>query len=142
VVIDTRNSDDGEFVLDDLFAWATATFGLREPKSPPKRNFLSSLIVDLDERVMSRMTAFAEIADLLAREMAVSYGTSFPYSYSKLGFSCDPTILPPSTVRTEFSLERRANTSFSASRFYCQSPFRTRTAVEILEKVERLFLRG
>ena len=142
VVIDTRNSDDGEFVLDDLFAWATATFGLRPLRTPMKRSYLSSIVAELDERVASKMNLFAEIAEILARQFSVQYEKGYPYSFSKFGFSCDPTVLAPGTVRTEFSIERRANHSFDTNLFYCQSPFPTRTTAELLERVEQLLLRG
>lgn len=142
IVVDTNHSDDGEFVLDDLITWATSTFGLRQPITELKPVFLSSLIVELDENISKRMDAFTQISSMLSKELLKLNGIEGQYDYSRLAFNCDPALLPQGSMRTEFLIERRANVPFSENRFFCYSPFRTTTTVEILERIEALLVRG
>jgi hypothetical protein len=142
IVVDATNSDDCEFVLEDLIAWATPTFGLRSPSTPPKLMFLSAVIVELDENISTRMDAFAEISSLLTSALATHTGINGSFDYSRLAFNCDPTLLPQGSLRTEFLIERRVGQPYSESRFFCHAPFRTRLLVDLLEKIEALLARG
>ncbi len=47
-VMNTRNTDDFDVVMDDFITWASHTFNLREPRTWLPRRYQSRIIVDLE----------------------------------------------------------------------------------------------
>jgi hypothetical protein len=137
IVVDAFSSDDAELFFKDIFAWATKEFGLRSPQNEIKKLFISNVIVEFERPVEKMITGLELISSMASQELAKHSNINEPAQFFRLAFNCDPQRLPPNSIRTDFIIERRTNSPYSANRFFCSGPLRTSDLLGFLERFEK-----
>jgi hypothetical protein len=147
--VTTTSTDVGNAFLDDLFSFLDSEFGFRLTSAPYKTSYASVLIVEFDVKLEEKILLLGRIATLLSEMWG---DAEKPFNLQRLAFGRQregaPTsviaaaLIPQSQVAvveaTDFTIERRAGTPFSANRYFCAAPFTTEDHIKSLERIEKL----
>jgi hypothetical protein len=136
VVIDAISSEDADTFFDEIFRWTIDTFGLRRPSKEPTKRYLSNVVVEFEEGVEKLIPAFSLISDIATRRLQANTNLKLPSLFTRLVFSCDPSELPPNSIRSDLIIERRLDHSYGANRFFCSGPYPTPVLIETLQEIE------
>ena len=138
-VTSPKSTDDADIFLDDLVSFVGATFQLDTNQVYP-RFYQSQLEVILDGSVKERFDLLQPLGDAITN-LIKTYGFPAVSKYEPTGFSMyfDPTkATEPLTLATVFTVERRAQTSFSENKYYSQASLKTSDHQAVLEQLEKL----
>lgn len=137
IVVDAMTTEDADMLFEDIFDWASGAFGLKRPQSDPKKFYLSNVVVEFDTAVENMIPAFQKVLAIIRPEIKSYARVKVDAELLRLTFNCDPLEMPPSTVRTDFIIERRNSTPYANNRFFCSAPFPTNTLIAKLEEIEQ-----
>jgi hypothetical protein len=141
-IVASANTDVAEQALNILIDYLNREFGYRMEGASAKRLYVSTVVVEFEKDFESMIPQIGTIQSLLSRIL------SHAEPYKLIRISCSPGTggmpnLPPlnpldNLERTDFTIERRVGSHFSANRFFCTAPMRTGDHVRLLEEIERL----
>ncbi len=136
IVIDATTTEDAELFYEDILDWASGAFGLRRPRTEPKKFYISNVIVEFDAAFETAIPAFRKILAIVNSALREYARVKIDANLTRLSFSCDPQELPPNTIRPDFIIERRAGAPYDFNRYFCAGPLPTRTLIAKLEEIE------
>jgi hypothetical protein len=137
--VETLNTGDADLVLNDFLAWLSQTFGTRQPTAVRTRVYRSVVVVEFGRSIDVALKHFSMLQSACAGAWQAAYGYDILLSLERFALEADPASVPPYT-NTKFVIERRANTPFSANRYYCGAPLPTIAHLRLLEQIEKTLL--
>jgi hypothetical protein len=136
-VFTKSNTDDSEWVVNDLVAWMAERYGLdRTVISPDYPNSQLEVVLEGSiDGITDKLAGLGkEIADLLRR-----YGHTTPdFQLSGFSMHVDSSLAELVPVPTSFSIEHRIGASYQENRYFSQAPLHTRDHEKILRRLEEL----
>jgi hypothetical protein len=132
VTTDTRYSD---IVMEDFIEWVTKSFDLKPRQTLVPRQHASSIVVEF-ERAFDKLLRHSFSSEF-SSTLKEHHGFAQPVNLSKLAFSIDPMLLPPSR-NGQLIIERRAGVTYSKNRFFCSAPLPTDVLIHLMEKFEQI----
>jgi hypothetical protein len=139
IIVDSLNTDDAEFIMQDLLEWARTTFAFRPILTVIPRRFTSSVTVQFDEPIEPKLRGLSAITKYMAAAFKESYGDDIDVSLLRIALNADPLTVPP-LRNTQFLIERRIQRPYSENRYHCIAPLRTEDHIALLENIERALL--
>jgi hypothetical protein len=137
LIVDARNTEDAEFILQDFAAWAVATFALRERKTIIPKIFTSSITVEFNGTLESALKGVETITKHVSNAFAQAYDWhDININLMRLAVNADPQTVPH-LRNTQFLIERRLQRPYTENRYLCTAPLRTEDHIALLEKIER-----
>jgi len=138
IVADAYETTQAEWLLQDFMQWGQGTLGLRSPIRAPKKSYFAQIIVEFVNDVSTLVAPWSSVIDRLFEIYNDLYGVSIAPGLNRLSLECDKMALPPRTVSTDFTIERRANHPFEENRFWCQAAIHTEQLIQLLEHIDEL----
>jgi hypothetical protein len=143
-VTTVTNTDEADYVVDDMMSWAINALAFREPQTIFPRHYESALIVEFDREVDNLLRPFENLRAGFQRSLDSAYDLNSKVSFATFAISSDPLqlagqLLPPlsNVLKPELGLVRRANAPFSANRFFSLAPLKTEAHRLLLEEFEQ-----
>jgi hypothetical protein len=137
IVINAKSTDNAVHFLEDVLKWMREENSFREFITPPKRRFLSQIVVEFDRPMAGIISLYHDINGMLSHALEEIYEEKISYGLGKLEFEFDKTSRNASMIVPKFYIERRFGVSYERERYYCGAPFKTQTHIEILQEIER-----
>jgi hypothetical protein len=137
LLVETKNTDDADLVIDDLILWAVATFGFREPQKHTPRKHGSNLVVDFDASIDRFLSNFGLVAGLFESAVKAAQGIEIETHLTRLAIGADPQDGLPAKPTT-FFIEVRLNTPFAEKRYFSGAPLTSDAHLELLAKIEKV----
>jgi hypothetical protein len=139
IVVSSR-TEFAEKGLDALVKYLNQAFGYRMEGPSAKRSFQSTVVVEFERSFTEIIPSLVALQGVLAQKQQA------PFEMLRLSFANATGGMPnPQTAnpldgieRTDFTIERRVGSPFSANRFFCTAPMRTREHLDCLEALEQL----
>jgi len=100
----------------------------------------SSVVVEFAHDAERLIAGFDKLFQILGAAIEKRYGIASPYDLRSILLSCDPGLLPSSAINTDFTIQRRAEVSFSQNRYFCTGPFPTDEMLDLLAQIEQALL--
>lgn len=132
IVSARATSDVLDAFLDDLYAFVAADFGI-EKGTPETRNYETSVIVTMDERVARKFDFLEGLRNDLA-----GFRNDGEYHFS--GLRLEPDMGNTTTV-PRFVFERRIRVPFSENQWFSAAPLKTADLLATLDNLEAQLLR-
>ena len=139
IIIDTFNSNMSDIILDDLLTWTVQTFNTKERISPPNRTYASVVVAEFEREFEPMLGVFVKVGKLLSKALQSAYGWDYEYNLHRIALAVDPTAIPP-LRNTQFFMERRTQSPYSANRYYCGAPLPNDQHIDLLQTIERELL--
>jgi hypothetical protein len=136
IVINAKNTENAELFLEDVLDWMRDENSFRDFITPPRRRFLSQLVVEFDRPMSGLISAFEDINAMLSESLEEIYGEGIYFELGRIDLEFDKTSKNASMVVPKFYIERRLGIPYERERYYCGAPFKTHTHIEILRKIE------
>jgi hypothetical protein len=140
ITVDTYNTSDSDFVIDDIIPWARQTFGLRKPKTIIGRKYISHIVAELDNKAGNLLPAFKMISDAASLALKEAYNVEIPIELSGASWGSDINPSPATVLSAEFNFHRRISRPYSESRFFFIAPVPTDIHIRWIETVEAALL--
>jgi hypothetical protein len=137
IVVDTRSSTkDCAVVVQDFLDFVHESFGA--VIQPTRQMTLSNIIFQSEMKLANVHPILAHIAELIAASVSRDFGQSVVVEPSALHIGADLSQikLQPSA----FTIERRADTPFSANTYFSAAPLGTEEHLKALSEVESALL--
>lgn len=136
LAVTTTDTDDAEFVLNDLFAWLKGTFHLREPTTPPIRFYQSDLVVKFNNDPSAAFGGLSEFISLIQAQMIPSNArTKKPVQFNYIAFGADPV---GAGVSPEFTVARRLGVPWDLGMYFSKAHMTTQNHIRALELLDAL----
>jgi hypothetical protein len=143
-VITSTSTDVANLIMDDLTHFLDETFKYKFRESSQKRSFVSTVIVQFDNRLEEKISALSAIIKIVNQ---AKNSKDEEFSLNKLAFSTGPR--PPAVAmpfqshlniieKAEYLIERRASAAFSENRYFCSAPLHTADHIKTLEDIEKI----
>jgi hypothetical protein len=134
VIINSRNTNDADKIMDDFIQWAITDLHFREPVTKIPRTYQSQVVVSLNQSLNSFMVQFDKIKDITERAFNADKN-----SLNLVRLSIGPQ--PPGTLpyRTTWQIERRIASPFVPDRYFSTAPLTTPAHLEMLTAIEAAF---
>jgi len=140
VIVDALNTDDAEYVMEDVLSWTTVSFGLKERRTIIPPRFTSLVNIEFEAPVEPSIDRLMAITKCIAASFNRAYGSSVEINLLRLAFNADPLSVP-NLVNTQFFIERRIQRPYSENRYQSGAPLRTEDHIGLLESIEDALLR-
>ena len=143
--IQSLTTQHSDLVLESLISLLDESFGFRIRASDFKRDHASNVVVQFDKSVENVVEAIARIGDLVRERLSLPKDQ--PYSLKRLAFGKEPVVAAENAQvlagleavdYMDFTIERRANASFSENRYFAGAPMSTESLFRTLEAIEQL----
>lgn len=138
------NTEDADYIVEDMSTWSMSTFGLRAPQTSFPRIYESALVIDFDRDPDGLLRTFQKLVASLGRSLSTLYGIHASVNLAGFGMGVDPMYLVgqlpppvPAILKNEFSLVRRTNAPYAGNRFFSLAPLPTDAHRDLLEEFER-----
>jgi hypothetical protein len=135
ILVGCWNTEDADFITDDLLDWSIKTFGLRRPTTRIPRKYVSHVIVDFDASIDRLVLAFSTIARTYEAALETETGTKTDIHLNKFVLSSDPASGTPPT-QTSFSIEPRVNVPYADMRYFSTAALTTAGHLKFLAALE------
>lgn len=136
LVLETRTStDDSKSLLEDILLWGRDKFKLTyEPGMIKKYGYVSDLTFHSEAPVLS----VSPLMDLIARKMSASLTEIWqePIQYEPLDLKVGHDPLTRKWGIAPFQITRRAESPFSAKKYFSEAPLPTDLHISLLEEYE------
>lgn len=136
-LVSTFNTDDSDFVTDDLAQWATREFQLRPILTNLPRIYASQVVVDFDISLDVFVDKMEEIQKLIKTAIQKTSGKQYDLHVSRITVSGDPLDIR-FPAQSTFYIEPRAGRPFDAHRYMSGAPVTTAAHLELLAAIEKL----
>jgi hypothetical protein len=139
VIVDALNTDDAEYVMEDVLSWTTTTFGLKERRTIIPPRFTSLVTIEFEGSIEQSIDRLMTITQSMAASFNRAYGGSVEINLLRLAFNADPLSVP-NLLNTQFYIERRLQRPYSENRYQSGAPLRTEDHIGLLETIENALL--
>lgn len=133
------NTNDADFVLQDVWAWAKHALGLREPTTQRLKLYESHFVVEFGSSIDDALTIFENVRAELHGALRNVYNQELPVNFNRITFSVDPIIQVEAQlqlVRTELWIERKTGTPYTQNRYFSACGLPTNIHAQLLERFE------
>jgi hypothetical protein len=138
VAISNTTEHSGAF-LDDLMEFVIREFQFRQPISPIKKVYTSTLTVEFKNSVANLLAKQGALLALVGTYLNAPQGTSYGVEVTRLEFSLDdPTAA--FNARPRLILESRVTVPLARRRYYSSAAIHTRDHMELLSRIEEAFM--
>jgi hypothetical protein len=135
IIVDSVNTDDAEFILEDVISWVTATFALQPMLTIIPRRFTSAVTIEFTKPVEPYLKGLSAMAGQMANAFKQTYGEEVHLNLMRLAINADPLTVTH-LKNTQFLIERRIQRPYAENRYHCTAPLRTEDHVALLENIE------
>jgi len=135
IIVDAINTDDAEFILDDLILWTKNQFEVRDRLTEIPRTYSSLVTVEFDRAIEPTLRGVEAFVKNLELALKKAYGWNLETKILRLGINADPQSVPP-LRNTQFFIERRIGRPYSENRYQSGAPLRTKEHVVLLQNIE------
>ena len=131
------NTDDSRNILEHILEWAAKNVGLTYSSGMIKRwGYISQLIFYSDYPLLQMMSpSLNKLAKKTTDVVDGLFGEGLVYEVSKIIVGHDPLKRQGSIAGV--SIEHRANTLFSANKFFSEAPLPTDAHISFLQELEQ-----
>ncbi len=133
-----HNTDDAERFIEDILNWSKKEFGLRDVVSPPRKLYISTVVVDFEMDIDAIIQPMRDLQQLCAGYLVEHRNVVDDVRITRLAFGVDPLKALKDSAIPDFLIERRASHPFDDNRLISQAPLPTSVHLEFLEKLEKL----
>jgi hypothetical protein len=143
-VITSTSTDIANTIMDDLTNFLDEKFKYKFHSTPQNRSFVSSIIVQFDERFEERISALGAIIEIVnaARSMTDAFQLQrIAFGLGKARRAANPFVQQSQIdviEAAEYAIERRGNAALSENRYFCSAPLKTADHIRTLEEIEKL----
>jgi hypothetical protein len=141
LIVDAHNTDDAEFITEDVLEWARTAFAFRGRQTIIPRLFTSITTVEFDGAIEPALIGLTKISKCMSDAYSRAYSHEIDTHLLRLSFQADPLLVPPFR-NTQFFIERRIQRPYSENRYQCGAPLRTEDHIELLKTIEATVLRA
>jgi hypothetical protein len=137
LLLDTRVSTaESERIIEEGLAWGVKEFGLvYEAKMIKRRGYLSNLTFYSDCPTLLRSNSpVSKLNERIYDSVSKISGDKTPWEPIVLTFHSE--AIPRKPVGAAFTIQRRAETSFSENKYYSEAPLPTGEHIAMLEAFE------
>ena len=138
LAVDCKITDDAELALADIMQWMRDALGFRDFQRPPKQIFATALIVEFEKPIEKFFHQWGRMHEILSAPIRELYDVKFPIHLFRIVWGCDPQQLHKANIFSDFQIERRLGELYSAGRFHCTGPVKTKQMIATLEAIEAL----
>jgi hypothetical protein len=135
VLIQTRDTESCELVLNDFLEWSKEKFRLRAATSRPTIRYFSSVVVEFDRSIEKFFSQFELLRAAYSKAFRDSTGRAIEVTDIRYAMSADPSVLPPN-INTTFLLERRNGSPFTSNRYFSSAPLKNKDLLAILTMLD------
>jgi hypothetical protein len=139
IIVDCQNTDDAEYVTEDIMEWTRTSFAFREQRTNIRRRFTSVITIEFDGAIETAIGAIETIAKSMSAAYNRAYGERIDVKLLRLSLNADPLSIPP-LVNTQFYVERRIQRPYAENRYQSGAPLRTEEHIGLLETIEASLL--
>jgi hypothetical protein len=136
LIVDATNTDDAEYIMEDLVTWASATFALRQPITIIPRRFTSVITIEFETPIERALKGLSTISEYMSEAFKHTYNEDIAANLLRLSLNADPLTIPPFR-NTQFFIERRIQRPYIENRYQSGAPLRTEEHIALLENIER-----
>ncbi len=127
--------------LEDVMRFVIEEFQFRTPISLIKKINVSILTVEFDRSVAAMFANHEALMSLVGGYLNAPLHTSHPTEVSRLDISLDDSNAAPN-ARPKLILESRSTVPLARRRYYSNAALHTKDHLELLAKIEEIFIRG
>jgi hypothetical protein len=130
IIINSRNTEDSDVVMDDFLSWLSRNHGLREPITRIPRKYQSRIVVSISgglDKFMPRFQSMSRIA-------SEAFGTDDGLHLIRLSIGPNPPGQLP--YQTTWQIEPRIGQPFVPDRFFSSAPLPTEAHIQLLAELE------
>jgi|SRR6185369_4194532 len=135
IVVECRDTEACDIVLDDAIAYIKEKFKFREPAHIAPRKYVSVVVVNFDNDISNLLKGFSKIKRLLESSLVESNAISADIHVGRLTLLADPALHPEHT-NTEFVLEQRVNRPFSENSFFSKAALSSQLHLKLLQQID------
>lgn len=131
IIVNSRNTEDADKIMDEFFEWALAEFHLREPTTEIPRTYQSRVVVAFDRSLNTFLNHFVAIKDVLTKAFDAD-GVDLNVVRLTIGPH------PPGTLpyKSTWAIEARTIGPFVPNRYFSAAPLSTPAHLEMLAELE------
>jgi hypothetical protein len=139
-VVIARNTDDADFIADDLIGKLDTQLGYKIRANLKSRDYQSTLVVEFDPSLEQQISAFARAEEIINREIprpSSPFKTKrLAFGYGDIGIALNRPFSLDDIPNSDFTIDRRAGESYDRNRYYAAAPLRTSEHARVLALVE------
>lgn len=132
IIVNSRNTDDCDAVIDDIFPWLCDSFGFREPETRMPRRYVSVVVVDFDVALDSFLVKFQNLQQIVSEAISANRGEKRELRVAQIMLATNIADANREYVR----LEVRQGATVE-NRYFCNAPLPTRAHLEMLAALEK-----
>jgi hypothetical protein len=136
IIVDATNTDDAEYITDDLMNWSFTAFSFRPRKIIIPPIFSSVVTIEFDYDIERALKGLGAITTRLNAALNNAYGWDHDIRLLRLGINADPQAIPP-LRNTQFFIERRLGRPYGENRYQSGAPLRTEDHLGLLTAIEQ-----
>jgi hypothetical protein len=141
LIVDSMNTGNAEFILEDFILWTKNLLGLRDRITQIPRTYSSLVTVEFDRPIEDALRGVEVFTGSLNAALKHAYGWDLETNILRFGINADPQSVPP-LRNTHFFIERRIGRPYSENRYQSGAPLRTEEHLELLETIETNLFRS
>lgn len=141
IVAVANTTERSSAFLNDIVEFVISKFQFRRPISPIKKVYVSIITVEFDNSVASLFDKYAGLMSLVAGYLNAPLGTLHRVAVTRLDFSLDDASVSLS-ARPKLILESRASVPLARRRYFSNAALHTKDHLELLGKIEEMFMRS
>ena len=138
-IVTSRTTDVADLIVNDYVSRLDSKFGYRFAQARQHRTHHSSVVVQFEGGIETRLRALGAIEEILNLHIP---RPDVPFKIKRLGFGYGdiPAIPMMFSIdafdKSDFVIERRASEPYSENRYFCSAPTSTNEHVRILGMIE------
>lgn len=141
VFCESETTEDARLIIDDFILWIQHAFGVRPQRTHVGRWHFSTLVVEFASEINAALSSLRHTQSAYQAAMKETYGVDAPSLPSRIAFGPDPSNYNPH-FQSEFLIERRIGTSYTANRFFCRAQLPTSIHLSLLQDFENEILQA
>jgi len=144
-VITSTSTEVANAIMDDLAKFLDEKFKYKFHSTPQTRNFVSTIIVQFDERFEEKISALRAMIGMVN---AARNSKEDDFQLQRIAFGLGKRPQQPNLFiqqsqidfveAAEYALERRTGVPLSENRYFCSAPLSTADHIRTLEEIERI----
>jgi hypothetical protein len=137
ILLDTRISTaESERIIGEALTWAASKFGLvYSPKMITRRGYVSNLTFRSDAPILGKDNSpVARLVQGVSEAFSKITGDKTPWGPSILTLNSEH--IPRKPLHAPFTIQRRAETTFSENKYFSEAPLPTDQHIALLEAFE------
>jgi|SRR5450755_2477590 hypothetical protein len=140
IVAISNTTEHSEAFIEDIVGFAIDEFQFRNPVSPIKKIFVSTVTVEFENSLSNVLADQAALMSLVGSYLNAPQNTSYNVEVTRLDLSLDDSKVAAS-ARPRLILESRQSVPLARKRYYSNAAIHTEAHLELLKQIEGMFMR-